>query len=334
MTKDTKRTVVFLVVGLIAMLGIAILSVFRGSTDISWQTVLQSLFNGDWNNPAHIAVLELRLPRTIGDLFIGASLACAGAIMQGMTRNPLADSGILGINAGAALGLALCLAFLPGIPFGLTILISFLGASFAALFVFGFLQMKRRKPDTSRLVLAGLAISMFLSAITQGLSIMTRTGQNLTFWSAGSTAAIRMNQLYVAIPVFIIALIGALLLSRQVSLLSLGDETAQALGLNLTRTKLLCLLVVLLLAGTSVALAGPIGFVGLLVPHIVGSFVSKRYEVIIPCSMVAGAIFMVAADLAARTINAPGETPIGFLFALVGVPMFIYIAKKKGGFND
>lgn len=329
MQTSTKKTIFFLVILTIAAVFAAILSVFLGSTDIFWQTVLEALFRPDLTSHQQIAVVELRLPRTIGDLLVGAGLASAGALMQGMTRNPLADSGLLGINAGASFGLALCLAFFSNVTFGLTIFVSFLGAAVSVFLVFGLLLLKHRKLYATRLVLAGLAVSMFLTALTQGISILTNTGQSLTFWSAGGTAGIRMDQLKIAAPVLIAALIAALLLSRQVSLLSLGEEAARSLGLNLNRSRLLTILVVLLLAGTSTALAGPVAFVGLLVPHIVRRFAGGRYEAILPCSMMLGALMMVLADILSRTLNAPTETPVGLIFAVIGVPAFIWISRKE-----
>lgn len=329
MQTSTKKTIFFLVILTIAAVFAAILSVFLGSTDISWQTVLEALFRPDLTSHQQIAVMELRLPRTIGDLLVGAGLASAGALMQGMTRNPLADSGLLGINAGASFGVALCLAFFSNVTFGLTIFVSFLGAAVSVFLVFGLLLLKHRKLDATRLVLAGLAVSMFLTALTQGISILTNTGQSLTFWSAGGTAGIRMDQLKIAAPVLIAALIAALLLSRQVSLLSLGEEAARSLGLNLNRSRLLTILVVLLLAGTSTALAGPVAFVGLLVPHIVRRIAGGRYEAILPCSMMLGALMMVLADILSRTLNAPTETPVGLIFAVIGVPAFIWISRKE-----
>lgn len=329
MQTSTKKTIFFLVILTIAAVFAAILSVFLGSTDISWQTVLEALFRPDLTSHQQIAVVELRLPRTIGDLLVGAGLASAGALMQGMTRNPLADSGLLGINAGASFGVALCLAFFSNVTFGLTIFVSFLGAAVSVFLVFGLLLLKHRKLDATRLVLAGLAVIMFLTALTQGISILTNTGQSLTFWSAGGTAGIRMDQLKIAAPVLIAALIAALLLSRQVSLLSLGEEAAHSLGLNLNRSRLLTILVVLLLAGTSTALAGPVAFVGLLVPHIVRRIAGGRYEAILPCSMMLGALMMVLADILSRTLNAPTETPVGLIFAVIGVPAFIWISRKE-----
>lgn len=328
MKQRNWRLYTFLVLSVIAVLVTAVLSVFLGSTDISWQTVLQALFAPDMSSHQQIAVVDLRLPRTLGDILVGAGLAVSGAIMQGVTRNPLADSGLLGINAGASFALALCLAFLTHVSFGFTILASFAGAAVSMLAVFGILLLRHRNLDSARLVLAGLAVSLFLTALTQGIAILTNTGQSLTFWTAGGVAGIRMEQLRVAAPVMILALAGSILLSSKLSILSLGDEAAQGLGLDLNRTKSAALILVLLLSGSAVALAGPVSFVGLLVPHMVRHVVGSTYQAIIPASMTAGSVFMLVADLVSRTVNAPAETPVGLIFAVIGVPVFIAISRR------
>nr|WP_289755998.1 iron ABC transporter permease [Faecalibaculum rodentium] len=322
MKQRNWRLYAFLVLSVIAVLVTAVLSVFLGSTDISWQTVLQALFAPDMSSHQQIAVVDLRLPRTLGDILVGAGLAVSGAIMQGVTRNPLADSGLLGINAGASFALALCLAFLTHVSFGFTILASFAGAAVSMLAVFGILLLRHRNLDSARLVLAGLAVSLFLTALTQGIAILTSTGQSLTFWTAGGVAGIRMEQLRVAAPVMILALAGSVLLSSKLSILSLGDEAAQGLGLDLNRTKSAAL------SGSAVALAGPVSFVGLLVPHVVRHVVGSTYQAIIPASMTAGSVFMLVADLVSRTVNAPAETPVGLIFAVIGVPVFIAISRR------
>lgn len=326
-----SRLILFTAAGIAAVLVAAVLSVFYGSTDISFQTVLQALFAMDPADSSQIAIVELRLPRTLGDIFVGACFAAAGAMMQGVTRNPLADSGLLGINAGASFVLALCMAFFTHVPFGLLIFAAFLGAAASVGIVYGLLRVSHRKTDSVRLVLAGSAVSIFLTSLAQGIAIYANIGQDMTFWTAGGVGGIRMEQLKLAIPVMIAALAGAWILSRQVAVLSLGDETAQSLGLHVERAQALCLLDVMFLAGASTALAGPIAFVGLLVPYVVRFFVGSDYRRVIPCSMLAGSFFMLAADLISRRINPPAETPIGLIFALIGVPVFIYIARKGGG---
>ena len=327
-TSRTKLSV-FLAAGIAAVILAAALSVFYGSTKIPFETVLQALRAPDMTDQQQIIIHELRIPRTIGCILVGAAFAVAGAIMQGVTRNPLADSGLLGINAGASFALAVCLAFLPSLSFSGVVLFSFLGAAVAMVGVYGLMSIKHRKLDPVRLVLAGSAVSVFLSSLSQAISIFYNIGYDLTFWTAGGVAGIRAKQLTFAAPVILVGLLLSLLLSRQISLLSLGDDVARGLGLEIDRIRTLCLFVVLLLAGGAVALAGPVAFVGLLVPHVVRFFVGADYRAIIPSSMLAGAFCMLAADLISRTINAPSETPVGLVFAVVGVPFFIWTARKE-----
>ena len=331
-TSSTNRSglTLFVILTIAATLLAAILSIFLGSTNISFDTVLQALFHPDLSSQQQIAILELRLPRTIGDLFTGACLAAAGAMMQGVTRNPLADAGLLGINAGASFALALCMAFFSSLGFGFSLFCTFLGAAAAVGIVYGLLRFNHRKTDPIRLVLAGSAVSIFLTSLSQSLAIRFNIGQDMTFWTAGGAGSIRMNQLQIALPVMIIALILAWILARKVAVLSLGDETAQSLGIAIEKTQAFCLFDVMLLAGCATALVGPISFVGLLVPYFVRFFVGSDYRRVIPCSMLAGALFMVAADLLSRLVNPPAETPVGLIFALIGVPVFIWICRRGG----
>lgn len=307
----------------------AALSVLYGSTEIPFGQVVNAVLRPDLTNQQHIVVRELRIPRTLGCMLAGAAFSAAGALMQGVTRNPLADSGLLGINAGASFALALCLAFLPGLGFTGVVVFSFLGASVSMLAVYGLMRMRHRRLEPVRLVLAGSAVSIFLSSLSQAVSVFCQIGYDLTFWTAGGAAGIRYRQLLLAGPVIAAGLLAAILLSGRVSVLSLGEEAAKGLGLEVERSRLLCLFTVLLLAGGAVALAGPVAFVGLMVPHVVRFFTGADYRAVIPCSMAAGAFFMVAADIISRTINAPAETPIGLIFAVIGVPFFIWTARKE-----
>lgn len=172
-------------------------------------------------------------------------------------------------------------------------------------------------------------MSIFLSSLSQAVSIFCHIGYDLTFWTAGGVAGIRLHQLLLAGPVILAGLLAAAVLSGRVSMLSLGEDAARGLGLHVERSRALCLLVVLMLAGAAVALAGPVAFVGLMVPHVVCFFVGGDYRRIIPCTMVAGAFFMLAADILSRVVNAPSETPIGLVFAVIGVPFFIWTARKE-----
>ena len=323
------RTSVFLLAGIAAVALAAGLSLFVGSTPIAPDQVIGALVAPDMANQEHVAVLELRGPRTLGCILVGAAFAVAGAIMQGVTRNPLADSGLLGINAGAAFALALCLALLPGMSFAGVVACSFAGAALALAVVFGAVSFRRRNMDPVLLVLAGCAVGLFLTALAQGVAIFFNIGYALTFWTAGGVAGIRADTLAMTAPFIVGALAAACALARRVSVLSLGEEAAAGLGVAVGKSRALCLAVVLVLAGAAVALAGPVAFVGLMVPHIVRRFVGADYRAVIPASLVAGSTFMLLADAAARTLIAPSEVPIGIIFAIVGVPFFIWCARRE-----
>lgn len=324
-----KRMTLFLLAVGAAVFLAAALSVLYGSMEITFGQVVNAVIRPDAADQRHIVVRELRIPRTLGCIMAGAAFSAAGSLMQGVTRNPLADSGLLGINAGASFALALCLAFLPGLGFTGVVIFSFLGASVSMLAVYGLMSMRHRKLEPVRLVLAGSAVSIFLSSLSQAVSIFFQIGYDLTFWTAGGVAGIRSRQLLLAGPVIVSGLVAAVLLSGRVSMLSLGEDAAKGLGLEVERSRFLCLLTVLLLAGGAVALTGPVAFVGLLVPHVVRFFTGADYRAVIPCSMAAGAFFMLTADIISRTINAPAETPIGLIFSVIGVPFFIWIARKE-----
>lgn len=324
-----KKTAWFLTAGAAAVLLAAVLSVLYGSTGIPFGQVVRAVIKPDLTDQQHLVIRELRVPRTVGCILVGAAFSAAGAMMQGVTGNPLADSGLLGINAGASFALALCLAFLPGLNFSGVVFFSFLGAAAAMLVVYGLMSLKRRRLDPVRLVLAGSAVSIFLSSLSQAVAILCKIGYNLTFWTAGGVAGIRAKQLVFAGPVILLGLAAAVFLSGRVSLLSLGEEAARGLGLAVEGSRTACLSVALVLAGGAVALAGPVAFVGLMVPHVVRYFTGADYRSVIPCSMVAGAFFMLAADIISRIINAPGEVPIGLVFAVIGVPFFIFTARKE-----
>lgn len=328
--KKRHRIWAFFIVGCIVVMITAVFSVLFGSTKIAVDQILSAILHPDLNDYKQLVIRELRIPRTIGCILVGAAFASSGAIMQGVTKNPLADSGLLGVNAGASFALALCLAFLPGLGFSGVVLFSFLGAAASMLLLYCLMSMKNRKLDPVRLVLGGSAISIFLTSLSQAVSIFYNIGYDLTFWTAGGVAGIRAKQLYLAGPVIGLGLIIAIFLSGKVSVLSLGEDAARGLGLDVERSRVFCLMIVLLLAGGAVALAGPVAFVGLMVPHVMQYFVGADYRFVIPASMVGGAFFMLVADILSRVMNAPSETPIGLVFSIIGVPFFIWIARKGG----
>lgn len=318
-----------LIGGLVALLAGLALSVSLGAADIRLTTVWQAVFRFQPDVTQHQIIQELRLPRAIAGAMVGACFAVAGAIMQGITRNPLADSGLLGVNAGAGFTLALCFAFMPGLPFVYLILYSFLGAALGAGMVYGISSMARNGLTPFRLALSGAAVGALLVALSEGIALYFRIGQDLAFWYAGGVAGTKWLQLKLMFPWIAAAMVGAILLSRSITVLSLGEELAVGLGQRTGLVKLLAMIIVLVLAGVAVSAVGAVGFIGLVIPHVVRALVGVDYRWIIPCSAILGSLLMVFADIAARMIHPPYETPVGALIALIGVPFFLYLVRKE-----
>lgn len=318
-----------LVAGLIVLaIGMAV-SISFGAANIELKVVWEALFHFNPDITAHQIIWELRLPRIIGGVLVGACFAVSGALIQGMTRNPLADSGLLGLNAGAGFALAICFAIFPGLSFLTLIMYSFLGAALGAGLVYGIGSMTKGGLSPMRLVLAGAAVSALLVALSQGVALYYHVGQDIAFWYAGGVAGTKWIQLKIMSPWIVAALVGAIILSRSITLLSLGDEIAAGLGQRIGLVKIAGIVIVLILAGVAVSAVGAVGFVGLIIPHLTRRLVGVDYRWIIPCSAVLGGLLMLIADLAARMLNPPSEIPIGALIALVGVPFFLYIARKE-----
>ncbi|PZD94920.1 ferrichrome ABC transporter permease [Paenibacillus sambharensis] len=300
-----------------------------GPRNISFAEVWRSLIAF---NPAitdHQIIYELRLPRTIAAALVGASFAVSGAIMQGISRNPMADPGILGINAGATLMLAVSFAFFPAQSYQGIMLFCFAGAAMSTALVFGIGSAVRGGLSPVRLVLAGSAISALFLAVSQGLALHYRVGQEMAFWFAGGVAGTRWIQVQIALPWIIAGLLAAFVLARSITVLSLGEEIAAGLGQRTGLIRLASLVIVFMLSGGSVSLVGPVAFVGLVIPHLTRSLVGVDYRWVIPCTAVLGAILVVAGDFGARMINPPREVPLGALIAMIGVPFFLYVARKE-----
>ncbi|MEC1177688.1 iron ABC transporter permease [Metasolibacillus meyeri] len=324
------RAILALIIGLVGLVFAIGLSISFGAADISLKIVWQAVFNFSSDLTEHQIIREIRLPRVLGAALVGGAFAVAGAIMQGMTRNPLADSGLLGLNAGAAFMLALCFAFFPGLPYMFLILWSFVGAGLGVAIVYGIGSLSKGGLTPMRLVLAGAAVSALLGALGEGIALYYRIGQDLAFWYAGGVSGTKWSHLQILSPWILAAMIGALILSRSITLLSLGEEIAIGLGQRTNVIKVWGMIIVLILAGAAVSVVGAVGFVGLIVPHLTRYIVGHDYRWIISCSLVYGALLVVLADFIARNINPPYEAPIGALIAFIGVPFFLYLARKGG----
>lgn len=280
---------------------------------------------------AHRIVLDLRLPRLLTALLVGACLASAGAIMQGLTRNPLAAPSVLGVNAGAALGMALVstLPFLYGALS--TSIAAMLGGGVAWLLVMLLGSAWRvGANEHGRLVLAGVAISALCAALTKAVVIMEEDqAAGVMTWLAGSLADARWQTWQAFWPVALISLIGALLIAPSLNLLQLGEDNARNLGINLLRSKLFGSLLVLMLVGAAISAVGSIGFVGLIVPHIARLMFGQDFRLCLPVAMIIGALLVTLADTLSRAVTYPMETPAGAILALIGAPFFIYLVRKR-----
>ncbi|MGG0657195.1 FecCD family ABC transporter permease [Rummeliibacillus pycnus] len=333
MTQQKRRIFPFLIqliVGLILLVFFFAIAMVFGAADTTLKEVWLAITSQGKIDDTVTMIREIRLPREIGAIFIGAALSVAGAIMQGMTRNPLADPGLLGLTAGANAALAFAMALLPALNYFGIMFACFIGAAIGALLVFGISMLQRGGFSPLRLVLAGTAVSAFLYAIADGIGLFFKVSKDVSMWTSGGLVGTSFGQLQIVIPTILVGIFIAILLSRQLTVLSLSEEVAVGLGQNTLLVKMLLFIVIVVLVGTSVALVGNLAFIGLMVPHMVRAFVGTDYRHVIPMSAIFGASLMLLADTVGRTINAPYETPLAAIIAILGLPFFLVIVRKGG----
>lgn len=324
------KFICFMSLTIICLIGSIFLAVAFGAKDIHLQTVWTAVFDYNPKLTQHQIIYELRLPRVIGAAVVGAAFAVAGAVMQGVTRNPLADAGVLGINAGAMFVVALSFAFFPHMPYSYLMIVSFIGAVLSTVLIFIIGSATSGGLTPMRLTIAGAVMAALLHSLSSGVAIYYDLSQDLAFWYAGGVAGVKWEHLKFLVPIILITIVFATILGWSISLISMGDDVATNLGVKTNRTRILGMIIVVILAGVSVSAVGSIGFVGLVIPHIARKLVGVNYRLIIPMSALLGAMLLVLADLGARTVNPPKELAIGIMVALVGVPFFLYIARKVG----
>ncbi|PEO54621.1 FecCD family ABC transporter permease [Bacillus wiedmannii] len=324
------KFICFMSLTILCLIGSLFLAIAFGAKDIHLETVWAAVFDYNSNLTQHQIIYELRLPRVIGAAVVGAAFAVAGAVMQGVTRNPLADAGVLGINAGAMFVVALSFAFFPHMPYSYLMIVSFIGAVLSTVLIFIIGSATSGGLTPMRLTIAGAVMAAFLHSLSSGVAIYYDLSQDLAFWYAGGVAGVKWEHLKFLVPIILITILFATVIGRSISLTSMGDDVATNLGVKTNRTRILGMIIVVILAGVSVSAVGSIGFVGLVIPHIARKLVGVNYRLIIPMSALLGAMLIVLADLGARTVNPPKELAIGIMVALVGVPFFLYIARKVG----
>lgn len=318
----------------IAMVFTILASILYGAKNIDCTTVWDAVFHFDPDNVNHQIVMHSRMPRTIGALLIGAFLAISGAVMQGMTRNYLASPSIMGVSDGSVFTITLCTIFAPNASSLDMIMYSLIGSALGAGIAFGLASLLPNGMSPVRMAIIGTIIGTFLSSVSAAMASYFQVSQNISFWYNARLHQMDPGMLKLTVPFAVVGIAMALLVSKSITILSLGEEVSMSLGLRTVLVKAMAVASVVILTGISVALAGNIGFVGLIVPHITRFLVGVDYRRIIPCAGVLGAIFLALSDILSRFLNYPFETPIGVVTSLIGVPFFLYLIRKKGGRED
>lgn len=306
-----------------------IIAMMFGAEETTFRNLWLTLTSATKND--NILILrEIRLPRELAAMLIGAALAVSGGIMQGITRNPLADPGLLGLTSGANMALALAFVFMPSLGYFGIMVACFVGAALGAALVIVLGSMRRGSLSPIRVVLAGAAVSAFMYAISDGISLFFKISKDVSMWTSGGLIGTTWGQVQAIAPVILVGLVIVPFLSNQINILSLSDEVATGLGQKLVLVKTVLFLLVIVLTGASVALIGNMAFVGLMIPHIVRKLVGTDYRYIIPVSIFAGASFMLLAETLGRTINAPYETPVVAIASMLGLPFFLFVVRRGG----
>lgn len=301
-----------------------------GAKSLPLSTVIDSLIHYDNTIFDHIIIRSLRLPRAIIAVLVGASLGVAGALMQGVTRNPLADPSILGLMAGASFAVVMAIGIFNLVSPTLLPWVAAFGALVTAVIVWLIAQWVPGGATPLTLTLSGSAITAFLGALISVALLMNQeTFEQLRVWLVGSLAGGRVDVLKTTAPIIIGSLMLAIALSRKVTALAMGDDVARGLGVQTSWLKVQILVCVVMLTACSVALAGPMGFIGLVIPHAVRLFVGSDYRWIVPYSALIGATYLLGVDIVARMALRPQEIATGILTAMIGAPLFVQLVRRK-----
>ncbi len=318
-----------LLAGMASLLVVCLLSLQIGSVELSAATTVAAFADFDGSSE-HIIVRSLRLPRTLIGLAVGAALAVAGGIMQAVTRNPLAGPGILGINAGAAFAIVTAVYVLGVVTPTMYVWFAFAGALATAVLVYAVGTVGRSGATPVKLALAGVIVTALLGSWTSTILVFNqRTLDEVRFWLAGSLAGRDLAVFWQVSPFLLGGVLLGLLTARQLNAMSLGEDIARALGQRTAAVRVICAVLVVALAGASVAAAGPIAFVGLAVPHIARGLVGPDYRWILPYCAVVGPTLLLVADMFGRVVARPGELQVGIVTAMVGAPFLIYLARRR-----
>ena len=325
-----KKKFVFSIILCLALLSImAIFSISLGAKSIAFTKVIDVLL-GNAPDSLEAAIILQRIPRTVFGILAGGALGISGALMQSITRNPIADPSILGVNTGASLFVVAGIAF-----FNITVAyqyiwLAIIGAGVTAVFVYSVASMGKDGATPLKLALSGSAVSIVLGSLVSTIMLPNnRVMEAFRFWQVGSIGSATWENIMLIIPFLIVGFIISMFISGYLNNLALGDEAATALGTNVVMTRTIGALSSVLLCGATTALAGPIGFVGLIIPHIIRLIFGSEMSKMLPLSFLGSAILMLVSDIIGRVISLPGETEVGIVTAVIGAPVFI-LAIRKG----
>lgn len=314
---------------LVILVVAVVASVWLGSTRIPARSLLEAL-GGDASTTAHLTVIDERIPRTVLALLVGAALGVAGALVQAMTRNPLADPGILGVNAGAMFGVALGVALVGATGISAYRWWALGGALVATLVVYGIGSTGGAHASPVRLTLAGVALAAVLMGLVSGMTLLDPAAfSTLRSFTAGSVAGRDLSAATTVLPLILVGLLLAFLTAPLLNLVVLGDDLTHSLGVDPRVVRVLTVVAVTLLAGGATAAAGPISFVGLIVAHVVRPLVGGDQRWVVAFALLGGSVVCLLADLLGRYVVAPGELPVGVMTAFLGAPVLIAVARSS-----
>ena len=325
-----SRRVLGLVLLAAGVVGVVLISLAFGTRQTEFPVVVDAILAPDPTNNDHAVVRDLRVPRTVIGLLAGAALAVAGGIMQGLTRNPLADPGLLGVNAGASLFVVLGITFLGITAASGYVWFAFAGAAAATVLVYAVGAGRGGNPTPVTLTLAGAAVTAVItSVITLVLLQNLDTLNQYRFWSVGSLVGRELSTVTVVIPFLVIGFVLAAIVARMLNVLALGEDVARGLGQNIVLARVLAAVAIVLLCGGATSISGPIVFVGLVVPHIVRRFTGPDYRWVLAYSFLLGAILLVLADVIGRLVVQPTELEAGIVVAFLGAPVMIALVRRS-----
>jgi iron complex transport system permease protein len=314
----------------VALAGAAVLSLVVGASGVPFGTILHALAHPGGTSTDELIVTQVRLPRTMLGLLAGAALGLAGTVAQGVTRNPLADPGILGINAGAALFVVIGIFALGVTDFEAYVWLGFAGAGFAAVLVYAVAAIGRGGATPVKLALAGAACTAIFSSFTTAVQLLDINAfDSFRFWQVGSLAGRGMDIAVDGLPFLAVGMLLAFGSARALNALALGDDVATSFGQNVAVARAVALLALVLLCGTATAMAGPIVFVALVVPHVARLFTGPDHRWLLPYSMLLAPLLLLLADVVGRVIAKPGEVQVGIVTAVIGAPVFITLVRRR-----